>query len=421
MDQEDQIKTSKNSPELQSLAEIDHKQTFTESLNQKLDLQNEHLMGMQLDLKEALNNYSELYDFSPVAYFTLKSNGLIIQTNTIGENMLGVKRNALFDKNFSRYIAPDHQFIFTDFLTRINKESSIQSCELKLFKRNGPLYYALLQGKLIHSPKTKTRQILLVVTDINLHNKAVDVSQYQTPAIDSINYVGELAAIIAHELNHPHAVISTYIQGTINLLENGNYPIKDLLQAMKQAAQQLDRAGEIILRMKNFVCKGALNYESLCIHSTINETLALIQYEIQKFPVTVRYMPIRHPLMIMADRIHIQQVILNLARNAFEAMRDNGTPDPRLTIEANHISKNFIEISVLDNGPGLSPVAIHHLFDPHFTTKSYGIGLGLAISRSIVRAHGGELFIEPESTNGCCFKFTLPIEKLSAKPPAYFQ
>lgn len=366
--------------------------------------QNQDLSETLINLKEAHNNYAELYDFSPVAYFTLESNGLIIQTNPIGADLLGLKTNTIINKNFSRYVAADSQYTLSEFLARINSKETIQHCELKLLRKNGPLAHAQLEGKVLLNSKTNNKKLLIAISPYNLR-KNTNVEN-----LDPVNYTNELAAIIADELNHPHAIISNYIQGTISQLEKGDHNTAKLLYAMKQAAQQLDRAGEIILRMKNYTCKGILNQEPTCLNSIIKESLTLIKDKANEFPVNVRYTPIRQPIVVHADKLLAQQVILNLARNSIDAMRDSCTINPQLTIEANQINKSFVEILIHDTGPGISPEMFSKLFYPHFTTKPYSSGLGLAISRAIIQSHGGELSTNTSTSNGCCFKFTLPVE-----------
>lgn len=374
----------------------------------ELELQNEDLMQTQLDLVESRNNYAELYDFAPVGYFTLDTNGLIIKANHLGANLLGINKNILSKKCFSKYIAPDYQYIFSDFRQRVANSNAVQSCELKLLRKNGPFFYAQLEGKTIINSATKNKNLLLIVTDVTMRKKAQE--QYQIANADRLNSMGELAAAIAHELNHPHAVISNYIHGCISRLQKGNYQINEILHAMKQAAFQLNRASEIILRMKNFVCKGQLNYELVDIDEIIKETLTFIKYEIGDYPIAFHYQPIAVATQLLIDKIHIQQVILNLARNAVEAMKDAKTSEPKLTISVRQINKNTIEVMVQDNGPGLEIDNIHKLFNPHFTTKPYGLGLGLAVSRAIIESHQGELSVEPNFPRGSCFKFNLPLK-----------
>jgi two-component system sensor kinase FixL len=202
------------------------------------------------------------------------------------------------------------------------------------------------------------------------------------------------------------SVIFNYIQGCIRRIENGNVTMEELATALKQAAKQSMRASEVILRLKNFKHNGLLNRELVCIDEMLQEVIISIEHEIANSPVEISYRSCKFP-PINIDKTHIQQVIFNLARNAIEAMRDSNVASPHLIIETNQPRKNEIQIKVMDNGPGIAEDSLLALFDPHFTTKSYGVGLGLSVSQSIVRAHGGEIVAENNFFGGACFSFSL--------------
>jgi|GEM_PF-1617518 len=377
----------------------------------ELEIQNEKLLQIQKDLDESRHRYAELYNCAPIGYFTLDSANLICDVNDVGVHLLGFSKNSLIKKNFTRYIASDYQFIFSDFKQRILNTVCIQSCELKLLKKNGPLFYAQLEGKVLLNTKTGNKNILIIITDITLNKQAKDNFQpYPIANSDRQNPASELAVTIAHELNHPHAVISNYIHGAITRLENGELQKTELLQALKKTMDQLNRANEIILRIENFMCRGTLKFERVNLDILIKEVLTFINHEIGNYHIMVHYQPLNFSLEVTLDRIHIQQVMLNLARNAIEAMNDAGSPDPKLIIAVNLINKKTVQVSILDNGPGFDTRVVHRFFDPHFTTKPYGLGLGLAISRAVIEAHQGQLIAEPNFPSGSCFKFMLPLK-----------
>ena len=173
--------------------------------------------------------------------------------------------------------------------------------------------------------------------------------------------------------------------------------------------QQLSRMSDYILHMKNFRYKGNDDRQATCIDEMINGAIDLIKTEISELPVNIRYRKNKNTPQVMVDKLYIQQVIMSLARNAIEAIRDADIEDPKVTIEVNQLSEQQVEISILDNGPGFATHEAHKLFDPNFTTKPYGMGLGLTVSRSIIESHGGNLSADLNPTYGACFKFTLPV------------
>jgi PAS domain S-box-containing protein len=379
----------------------------------ELELQNEDLRNTQLALEEANQKYIHLYELAPVGYFTLNQNGIIMEVNEAGAQLLGMKKYNVLNKSFSRYVAADSQDMFITYQKNLFEDVSLQMIEIKLLKKGGQIFHAQLNSRAILNPLTNSNELLTFVTDITSRKEnEIHLQQYQqkVSSQDRYNSLNELSSVISHELNHPLGVIANYLQGCIRRLESGKFKIAELLAALKSATQQSHRAAEIILRMKNLKYKGAVSKETICIDSMMDETIMLIKYEIIDFPVSVHYRPLHQSLNITLDKVQIQQVILNLARNAIEAMRDANVSHPRLIIEINQFSIDTIEINIIDNGPGFSQEISHKLFDPHFTTKPYGIGLGLAVSRSVVEAHGGSLLIKSNQLGGVCATFTLSLQ-----------
>jgi signal transduction histidine kinase len=253
-------------------------------------------------------------------------------------------------------------------------------------------------------------ELLIVATVINGHKQA-NWNAFYSSSIDvthSNKSINDLVSAIAHELNNPLTVILNYVQGCIRRLENSNYRIEDIVSALKIAASQSSRATEIILRMKEFKNFGVMTYEKVNLADLIKSTLDSLKCEIMDFPDDIKLRLTELP-DINIDKLNFGHVISNLIRNSVDALRDENNPTPELVIETNRINKNEIEIKFLDNGPGVPLQVLRHLFIPHFTTKNYGLGLGLAISKSIVEAHYGTIVAEANPVSGVCFKIIIPI------------
>lgn len=379
----------------------------------ELEVQNEDLIKTQLELEESNNKYVTLYDFAPIGYFTFDQDGLVVEINQAGLNLLGIQKKDILNRCFSRYIASEFQTLFSQHRQRAFKELSTQSFELKLLRWSGPSFYAQLESKAIMDSRSGKMQLLTFITDISerkLLEETMHQQQIKMAAIDRMRSMNELVSTISHDQNHSLAMINNYIYGSIRRLESGNFNPTDLLQALKQVEKQTRILGEIILRMKNFTSKGVFRYEYANLDAIIKETLCLINYEMLGFFVSITYESSCDLPTVKLDKLHIQQVILNLARNAIEAMRDGHVREPKLVIEANLSTKseNIIEITMRDNGPGFPAEIKDKLFEPHFSTKSYGIGLGLTVSRTIIEKHGGQLTAQLNSLGGACFQFTLP-------------
>jgi len=226
-----------------------------------------------------------------------------------------------------------------------------------------------------------------------------------------INAMGEIASTLAHELNQPLTAISTYAQlYTQNTVQN-NYSSNDLLKALQEIAKQATRAGAIIHRIKNLTYKGDLYCEPVDLNNLVQEAIEFIHYDQFNFlpDIQLELSPIL-PL-VSVDKVQIQQVIINLIKNSIEAMQTANTINPYIKISTCLQTKDTVIVTIIDNGPGI-PVELHDkIFNLYFTTKPDGMGIGLAICRTIIEAHGGHLSHSPTeiSDTGICFQFTLPI------------
>jgi two-component system, LuxR family, sensor kinase FixL len=219
--------------------------------------------------------------------------------------------------------------------------------------------------------------------------------------------MGEMASALAHELNQPLSAIANYMKGARRLLENrsdeGAATVRD---AMDKAAEQALRAGQIIRRLRDFVARGESERRVEDVKKLIEEAsaLALVGAKAKGVRVSFDFDP--RCDFVLADKVQVQQVLLNLMRNAIEAME---TSDRReLTVSTAPAKENLIDISVADTGIGIAPEISAQLFQPFVTTKRQGMGVGLSISRTIIEAHGGTIAPRPNPDGGTIFSFTLP-------------
>lgn len=218
-----------------------------------------------------------------------------------------------------------------------------------------------------------------------------------------------MASGMAHEISQPLAAIVNYTQGCVRHLETGTYDADQLRSVMQKAASQAQRAGEIIHRLKNFFCKGQLDKTSCKLNNVIRETVGLIKNELTNSTTKIELILDKDQPFIFMDKIQIQQVLLNLMQNAIEAMHATPPKLRRIHIETKRNAADDIEVTLTDTGPGFPKDLIHKVFMPFFTTKAHGRGMGLAICRSIIEAHGGQFTINPNTTNESWIRFTLPL------------
>ncbi|MBI2276808.1 MAG: PAS domain S-box protein [Dechloromonas sp.] len=223
--------------------------------------------------------------------------------------------------------------------------------------------------------------------------------------------MGEMASSLAHELNQPLSAIANYCAGCVKRMQAGNYRFDDLLAAMQKAADQAERAGKIIRRMRDMVKKSDPIRVAISLQELVDEARAFADIEAQRTGTQIIVdLPDKLP-RIVVDRIMIEQVLLNLIKNGIEAMNDVPFERRRLSIHAERVDERMLEITVADQGHGLAEEDIEKIFAPFYTTKPEGMGIGLAICRSIIEFHQGRLWVEPRREGGTVFRFTVPIEE----------
>jgi two-component system sensor kinase FixL len=225
--------------------------------------------------------------------------------------------------------------------------------------------------------------------------------------VSRLSAMGEMASALAHELNQPLAAISNYMKGSRRLLAAGSDPNRAKIEnALDRAAEQAIRAGQIIRRLRNFVARGESEKRVESLSKLIEEAGAIGLSGAREQGVQLRFNLNPEHDLVLVDRVQIQQVLVNLFRNALEAMAQS----PRRELVASNVlaADDTIEVTVSDTGHGFHDDVKPNLFQTFFTTKEAGMGLGLSISRSIIEAHGGQMSAESNDWGGATFRFTLP-------------
>jgi two-component system sensor kinase FixL len=225
--------------------------------------------------------------------------------------------------------------------------------------------------------------------------------------ISRLTAMGEMASTLAHELNQPLSAISNYLKGSRRLLDGvTDDKFVTLRDALDKAADQAMRAGQIIRRLRDFVARGESERRVESITKLVEEASALALVGIKDLGIRVQFQFDPEIDLVIADRVQVQQVLLNLIRNAMEAMEGSPTRD---LLVATASDSGQARVSVADSGSGIAPEIAEQLFQPFITTKRQGMGVGLSISRTIIEAHNGRIWVEPNPTGGTIFHFTLPI------------
>lgn len=503
----------------------------------ELEVQNRELREAHIQIEEARDNYADLYDFSPVNYFTFDRKGIIKNINLTGASMLckvrghviGLPFSIWLDKNskntFRKHISRafetdgkifDEIQIINDADVRIDariesirtKYRSIDEFEcrsviLDVTESNKIKNELFLQARQLETI-TNSLPVLIAYININEHHlfankiyastfglstesiigKSIEeilggdiykkISKYishsllgeqvkfdmEIPtsgegrryfhatlipdtdisskiygvtifigditnrlAIESIyrkrlleishisrlNTMGEMTTEIAHELNQPLAAITTYSDACRRLLLSDQDHKEQIIQTLIAISAQAERAGQVIRRIREFTTKKDLKIDLYNINDIVNEALSLLNIEIKAHNVQLDLILNDELPELYLDKILIEQVIFNIVRNALEAMDEVDKYKRELQIKTSAVNNDQIEISIKDTGPGIDVAATKSIFTAFNTSKADGMGMGLAISQSIVKAHHGRIWSSNNDQGGSTFVFTLPL------------
>jgi C4-dicarboxylate-specific signal transduction histidine kinase len=238
--------------------------------------------------------------------------------------------------------------------------------------------------------------------------EALQVTRSELARVTRITTIGELAASIAHEVNQPLAAVVANADACVAWLARDTPDLLEARAAAERTTHGATRASEVIGRIRSLINKTAPERAQVQINEIIGEVVALAQRQASKNDVSVVTDLAPNLSPILGDRIQLQQVILNLMLNGIEAMSGVDDRPRRLMIRSQMQDADQVRVSVEDSGIGVKAEIMDRLFEPFFTTRPQGIGMGLPISRSIIEAHGGRLWVESSVNHGSVFQFTLP-------------
>jgi hypothetical protein len=271
---------------------------------------------------------------------------------------------------------------------------------------------------------------MLIATDVTERRnvETLAAAQAEKAQVTSrLITMGEMASSVAHELNQPLTAITNYCNGMVSRVRNESIQKDDLIAALEKTSRQAQRAGQIIHRIRAFVKRSEPQRQAARARTIVEEAVELASIELSRRKVLIHFYVASRLPTLWVDPILIEQVLLNLLKNAAEAIDSAGLPQARRSIDLRVVPKqtseegSVVEFSVTDKGPGIRPEVLARLYEAFFSTKPEGLGIGLSLCRSIIESHRGRIRAENLYTageiSGCCFSFTLPVEIDRVAPP----
>jgi PAS domain S-box-containing protein len=361
--------------------------------------------------EDALRRQANLLEQTHDAIIVWEFPRTIIFWNRSAEQLYGFSREEAIGRASHELLLTEHPLPTKVFEATLEREGEWTG-ELTHTAHDG--HKILVESRHVLVREADGRRLVLEtnrdITERKQTQESLQQAQANLARVNRVMLVGEMTASIAHEVNQPIAAAVTSAGACLRWLAAQPPDMEKAREALQRIVRDATRAGEVIGRVRALVKKVPASTDLFDINDAILEVIALSQSELQKHPVELRTHLSSDVPLVPADRVQLQQVILNLIVNAIEAM--SGVVDrPReLVVGSGRSDSNDVYVEVRDSGPGLDLANLNRLFDSFYTTKPDGMGMGLSISRSIVEAHGGRLWATPNEPHGAAFRFTLPVE-----------
>lgn len=364
------------------------------------------------DLRAREAHLQSILDTVPDAMIVIDENGIIQLFSSAAERLFGYKEAAVIGQNVKVLMPSPYRESHDGYIKRY-----LDTGERRIIgigrvvvgeRQDGSTFpMELSVGEMKSSDRRFFTGFIRDLTERTQTETRLQELQSELIQMSRLTAMGEMASTLAHELNQPLSAIVNYLRGSQRLLEDSeDETAVTVREAVHKAADQALRAGQIIRRLREFVAHGENEKRVESVSKIIEESSALALVGARETGVHVKFRLSASSDLTLIDKVQIQQVLVNLIRNAIEAMEE--VPRRELTVSTLGPDGGMIEVSVTDTGSGISPEIAVQLFQPFFTTKAHGMGVGLSISRTIIERHGGKIWIEPNPEGGTIFRVSLP-------------
>ena len=381
---------------------------------EELRAQNEHLRELQEELKESHHKYFDLFESAPIGYFTLNWQGIILEVNITGAEMLGFGRKHLTQTRLTHQVKASYRKQFLSHLAKIFSGALTDSIEIEIDHPHVDHMFVILESVPMGPKGARTMECRTAMLDITQRKRLEDQLHHG----QKLESLGVLAGGIAHDFNNLLAAISSHVGLVLRALPSDT-PVKNHLEKIQLAALN---GGELANQMLTYSGRGTLSKERLNLTHLVEEIGHLLEVTISKGAVLSYELDSQHT-WIQCDPSQIRQIVLNLVTNASESLSD-GVGRITLTTGVMQVTRaylsqcNFVTdvrdgemayVEVRDTGTGISPETMKKIFDPFFTTKTLGRGLGLSALVGVMRSHKGAIHVSSKNEEGTTFRVMFPV------------
>jgi len=338
------------------------------------------------------------------------ADGTVLEINPAGLRLLDAGRpEDIIGTKIYDVVAQEYKDIYRENMRRVFAGEAVVY-EFKSITLKGRVCWMETHAVPLRDARGAVYALLGITRDITEHKWAEEQGrrhQTELARVARLSTMGEMATGLAHELNQPLSAIANFARGCIRRLRSGDVAPADLIEPLEEVCEQAERAGEIMRHVRDFVRKSEPRMTAVDINLVVRSVVKFTEHEARQNETVVTLHLASQQPRVWADSIMVEQVVCNLVRNAMEAMAETRTLRREIIIRTVRNGGDFVEVEVIDTGPGIDGAVIDQIFDPFFTTKPEGVGMGLSISRSIVESHGGSIRAESRAGGGATFRFTL--------------
>ena len=361
-----------------------------------------------------------IFENAPTGVAIMDLDGKYINVNPPLCDILGYSKPELLDLSYIDITHPDDIEISKEYLHKlISGELSGYSIEKRYIRKDNKVISVVLNIALVnesvalaHDEKGNPALLITHILDITNEIEAeerVRSQQEQLAHMDRVSMMGEMAAGIAHEINQPLTAIDSYAQAAQRRIQFNDLNVEKLKVLLEKISNTSRRAGYVVSHLRAIMTKQTRKHNKFSINSLIDDVVKILETDVRVYEFRIKLEHGKDLPNVMADSIQIQQVLLNLIRNAMDAAANEIDQYKEIIISSSLLTEeDRIKVSVKDYGSGVDENAAEQLFNPFFTTKQTGLGMGLSICKSIIQSHGGSLWFLPNADKGTTFHFTLP-------------